>query len=140
MKSRTRGFVIALASAAGGGLLPTAVSVQMLGEHAMAAGLAAVALMNAVIAVIHIAAPVEPERVRNADHKADAPTGQVAMTAVDLKIADPGLRAPSAQTKQPKEQLTFPVLGWYGPNPVGAEHMFEQLPDAAVKKPAKQRA
>ena len=139
MKSRTRGIVVALASAAAGGLLPAAVSMQMLGEHVMAAGLAAVALMNAVIAVIHIAAPVQPDRARNADYKADAPTGQVAMTAVNLKIADPGVQAPSAQTKQPKEQLAFPVLGWYGPNPVGAEHMFEQLPDTA-KKPAKQRA
>ena len=139
MKSRTRGTVVALASAAAGGLLPAAVSMQMLGEHVMAAGLAAVALMNAVIAVIHIAVPAQPDRARNADYKADALTGQVAMTAVNLKIADPGVHAPSAQTKQPKEQLSFPVLGWYGPNPVGAEHMFKQLPDTA-KKPAKQRA
>ena len=79
------------------------------------------------------------EGARNADYKADALTGQVAMTAVNLKIADPGVHAPSAQTKQPKEQLSFPVLGWYGPNPVGAEHMFKQLPDT-TKKPAKQRA
>ena len=138
MKSRTRGIVVALASAATGGLLPAAVSTQMLGEHVMAAGMAAVALMNLVIAVIHIAAPVQPDRARDADCMADAPTNQVAMTALNLNIADPGVRAPSAQTKQPKEQLSFPVLGWYGPNPVGAEHMFEQLPNA-VKKPAKQR-
>ena len=139
MKSRTRGTVVALASAAAGGLLPAAVSMQMLGEHVMAAGLAAIALMNAVIAVIHIAAPIWPDRTRNADYKPDAPTGQVAMTAVNLKIADPAVQAASAQPKQPKEQLAFPVLGWYGPNPVGAEHMLEQLPDTA-KKPAKQRA
>ena len=139
MKSRTRGIVVALASAAAGGLLTAAVSMQMLGEHVMAAGLAVVALMNAFIAVIHIAAPIEHDRTRNADYTADAPMGQVAMTAINLKIADPGVQAASAQPKQPKEQFAFPVLGWYGPNPVGAEHMFEQLPVTA-KKPAKQRA
>lgn len=142
MHGRTRGIVIALASSAVGGLLPAAVSTQMLGVHVMAAGLGVVALMNAVIAIIHIAAPVGPDRVRNDDYKVDAAANQVAMAPahVELKIANQDGGVSAARTKPSKEPLTFPVIGWYGPNPVGAEHLLDQIPEVVLKKSAKHRA
>src|SRR5688572_23541458 len=62
MNHRTRGIVIALASGAVGGLLPAAISAHLLGAPLMAAGLGAVVLMNAVIALIHINVPADSER------------------------------------------------------------------------------
>ena len=142
MNGRTNGTVIALASVAAGGLLPEAVSTQLLGEHVMAAGLGVVALMNAVIAVIHIAAPVRLDRARNDDHKTDATDTPVAMTSghVELKTANQGGGAQPAQTKHRKEPLAFPVIGWYGPNPVAAEHLLDLIPDVVLKKSAKPRS
>jgi hypothetical protein len=62
MDHRTRGFVIALASLAVGGLLPAAVSAQMAGTYLMAAGMGAVVLLNAVIAFIHINEAADSDR------------------------------------------------------------------------------
>jgi hypothetical protein len=138
MKVQTKGIVIALASAAAGGLLPAAVAEQMIGTYHMAAGLGAVALMNAAIAMVHIGAPAGSDRAHKNAHEADASRNPVAMSMgnVELKVTQQSGGAPSAQTKSPKEPLTFPVLGWYAPP---AE--VEELPlDVAMKKPTKNRA
>jgi hypothetical protein len=75
MDHRTRGFVIALASLAVGGLLPAAVSAQMAGTYLMAAGMGAVVLLNAAIAFIHINEAADPDRTpaTKTDGKATAP-------------------------------------------------------------------
>ena len=138
MIGRTTGIVIALASAAAGGLLPAAISAQMLGTYDMAAGLGVVALMNAVIAIAHIGVPLGLNRARKDAHPAEASRNQAAMSSgnVELKVANQSGAAPSAQTKPVKEPLTFPVIGWYAP-PMEAE----ELPlDVVMKKPAKNRA
>lgn len=57
MDHRTRGIVIALACSAAGGLLPAAVSAQMIDAHLTALGLGALVLLNATIAFIHINEP-----------------------------------------------------------------------------------
>jgi hypothetical protein len=108
----------------------------MMSTYDMAAGLGVVALMNAVIAMVHIGAPVAADRVHKAAHQADANRSPVAMSIgnVELKVSQQDA-TPTAQTKS-KEPLTFPVLGWYAP-PMEAE----ELPlDVAMKKPAKNRA
>ena len=64
MDHRTRGFVIALACLAVGGLLPAAVSAQMAGEYIMALGLGTVVLLNGAIAFVHINEAGDAERVR----------------------------------------------------------------------------
>jgi hypothetical protein len=53
---------------------------------------------------------------------------------VELKRA-----AEDGDNKQPPR---FPVFGWYGPNPVGAEHLLDLIPPDVVaeKKSAKNRA
>jgi hypothetical protein len=66
MDHRTRGFVIALASAAAAGLLPAAVSAQMGGTLLMALGLGAVVVLNTIIAFIHIKQPVEAKSAADA--------------------------------------------------------------------------
>ena len=71
MDHRTRGFVIALASSAAGGLLPVAVSAQMIGTYLTAAGLGTLVLLNAAIAFIHILEPAGSDRARDDDTKAD---------------------------------------------------------------------
>ena len=140
MKGRTRGIVIALASGAAGAVLPAAVSVQMLDEHVMAAGLGAVGLMNAVIAFIHIASAGGSGRARNDERKAEAAKNQVAMTTMDTREdRRPGLPCSvSSNQAARRAAVVSGRSGWYGPNVAGAEHMFERLP-VATKKPAKRR-
>jgi hypothetical protein len=86
MNQRTRGIVIALASAAAGGLLPAAVQASMAGTQFMAMGLAIVVVLNAVIAFIHIK---EPEAGRSDDDRtvADRPKAQTirAVGPTDVK-------------------------------------------------------
>jgi hypothetical protein len=86
MNHRTRGIVIALASAAAGGLLPAAVQAEMASTHFMAMGLAIVVVLNAVIAVIHIK---DPETGRSDEDKAvaDRPKPQTirAVSSTDVK-------------------------------------------------------
>jgi hypothetical protein len=72
MDHRTRGFVIALASAAAGGLLPAAVQAQMTSLYLMALGLGAVVVLNTIIAFIHIKG--DAERAHKSDVKTDAKT------------------------------------------------------------------
>jgi hypothetical protein len=69
MDHRTRSIVIALASSAVGGLLPAAVSAQMIGTYVMAAGLGAVVLLNAAVAFIHINEAARSDRARDDETK-----------------------------------------------------------------------
>jgi hypothetical protein len=138
MKGQTRGIVIALASAAAGGLLPAAVAEQMIGTYHIAAGLGAVALMNAAIAMVHIGMPVDTDRARNDAHQGtNRNSAALTSSNVEIKVAASSDNVPPTQTKSPKEPLNFPVLGWYAPTPMDGD----DLPmDAVMKKPAKSRA
>jgi hypothetical protein len=129
MKAQTSGIVVALASIAVGGLLPAAIAALSAGTYDMAAGLGVVALMNAVIAIVHIGAPM-PDR---AARKAVAGRNQTSNS--ESKPAHRTDSTSAAQT-QAKEPLNFPVLGWYA-LPEEAE---ELPPEVAAKKPAKGRA
>lgn len=129
MKAQTSGIVVALASTAVGGLLPAAIAAQSAGTYEMAAGLGVVALMNAVIAVVHIGMPGATDRTAR-----KAGTGRMSPGNVENKPAHQA-GAPAAQAT-PKEPLNFPVLGWYS-LPEEAEDL---PPEAAAKKPAKSRA
>ncbi len=80
MDQRTRGFVIALACSAAGGLLPAAVSAYMAGTYLMAAGLGAVVLLNAAIAFIHIHGANEADRLQ--DTRTDGQAPQYGLRAV----------------------------------------------------------
>jgi hypothetical protein len=80
MDQRTRGFVIALACSAAGGLLPAAVSAYMAETHLMAAGLGTVVLLNAAIAFVHILGANETSRSR--DTKTDGQAAPYGLRAV----------------------------------------------------------
>lgn len=133
---RMRGIVIALASGAVGGLLPAAVSAQMLGTYAMAAGLAAVVVMNAVVAFIHIGSA--PDRANEKATEADATDSRPAMSAsnVELKAANTGVGVTPAQTMTAKDSLNFPVIGWYSM----PEDFEDEVPPEVAKKAGKSRA
>ena len=84
MDHRTRGIVIALASCAVGGLLPAAVSAQMIGTHLAAVGLGGLVVINAVIAFIHIKEPADHGRMREDDTKMDGQkSGPYSLRAVN---------------------------------------------------------
>ena len=85
MNHRTRGIVIALASAAAGGLLPAAVQAEMAGTHFMAAGLAIVVMLNAVIAFIHIKEPDAGRREEDKMLAGQRPQTIRAVSSTDVK-------------------------------------------------------
>ncbi len=134
MNCQTKGIVIALASAVAGGALPAAVSAQMTGSSGMALGLGVVALMNAVIAFIHISSPVAAHDAHQVARIADAPVNQVPMNSGNIELQAAGAPAPQIQTAQ--EPLNFPVMGWYA-----LPEEFDDLPpEIPLKKPAKNRS
>jgi hypothetical protein len=129
MKAQTSGIVIALASTAVGGLLPAAIAASSAGTYDMAAGLGVVALMNAVIAIVHIGVPMPDRAARK------AVVGRSQTGNVENKPAHRTDSTSVTQT-QPKEPLNFPVLGWYSL----PEETEDLPPEVAAKKPAKSRA
>jgi hypothetical protein len=130
MKAQTSGIVIALASTAVGGLFPAAIAALSAGTYDMAAGLGIVALMNAIVAIVHIGVPSMSDRAAR-----NAVAGRNQTGNVENKPAH-RTNNTSAEQPQPKEPLNFPVLGWYS-LPEEAEDL---PPEVAAKKPAKSRA
>lgn len=131
---RLRGIVIALTSAAVGGLLPAAVSALLLGTYTMAAGLAAVVMMNAAVAFIHIVTTLDA--ANETLSKSDIIASRLAMSAanVELNAANSGADVTTMQMPA-KDSLNFPVMGWYSlPEDV------EDVPPEIAKKAAKSRA
>jgi hypothetical protein len=112
MHHRTRGIVIALASAAVGGLLPAAISAYLIGMPLTAAGLGAVVLMNAVIAFIHISVPARSERAHESE-RGGIQNIRVVSAADPAKPAQQGMSMRSEVGHSKFEP--FPVIGWYAP-------------------------